>query len=131
MAKWIIIAAVILIPALEFWGIVQVGNQIGGWNTFFLILLISLLGAYLAQMEGRKVWFEAQRLMQEGQIPGLMLLDGLCVLAGGLLLFIPGFFSDIIGITLLLPLTRPWYRRLLLGWLEKRMRNGNFTIGRW
>ncbi|MUT64470.1 FxsA family protein [Paenibacillus sp. NEAU-GSW1] len=130
MAKWII-AAVIIIPFIELWGIVQSADWIGGWNTFSLLVLISLLGAYLAQAEGRKVWFEAQRLMGQGQIPGMMLLDGLCVLAGGVLLFIPGFFSDIVGITLLLPFTRPWYRQRLLNWLEKRMRSDNFTIRKW
>lgn len=127
MAKWII-AAIIVIPAIELWGIVQMGHWIGGWNTFSLILLISLVGAYLAQAEGRKVWIKAQQQMQQGQIPGRMLLDGLCVLAGGILLFIPGFFSDIFGITMLIPFTRIFYRQILLNWLEKRMRNGSFTI---
>ncbi|MFF2480603.1 FxsA family protein [Paenibacillus sp. NPDC058071] len=130
MAKWII-AAVVLIPALELWSILQVGQRLGGWTTFWLIVLISLLGAYLAQAEGRKVWVEAQRQLQAGQIPGRSMLDGLCVLAGGLMLFIPGFFSDIFGLTLLLPLTRPFYRQLLLRWIEKRMRNGSFTIRRY
>lgn len=129
MAKWLI-AAIIIIPAIELWGIIQVGAKFGGWTTFGILLFIGLIGAYLAQAEGRKVWLEAQRQMQQGQIPGRMLLDGICVLLGGVLLFIPGFFSDIIGITLLLPFTRPFYRQLLLNWLEKKMRNGSFIIRR-
>ncbi|MNI53240.1 phage T7 F exclusion suppressor FxsA [compost metagenome] len=58
------------------------------------------------------------------------MLDGLCVFFGGLLLIIPGFITDIIGFTLVFPLTRTIYRGLLLKWLEKRMKNGTFTFYR-
>jgi UPF0716 protein FxsA len=129
MNKWLL-AAFIVIPIIELWGILQVGDLIGGWTTFFVLILMGLVGSYMARAEGRKVWAEAQRQMQAGQIPGQTMLDGLCVLIGGLLLLMPGFFSDIVGITLLFPLTRPFYRAYMLGWIEKRMRNGNFKIGR-
>ncbi|WP_337099605.1 FxsA family protein [Paenibacillus sp. YIM B09110] len=129
MNKWLL-AAFIVIPIIELWGILQVGDLIGGWTTFLVLILMGLVGSYMARAEGRKVWAEAQRQMQAGQIPGQTMLDGLCVLIGGLLLLMPGFFSDIVGITLLFPLTRPFYRAYMLGWIEKRMRNGNFKIGR-
>jgi UPF0716 protein FxsA len=129
MSKWLL-AVIIVVPFIELWGIFQVGSWIGGWNTFFILILMALAGAYLAKAEGRKVWGEAQRQMQAGQIPGQSLLDGLCVLAGGLLLLIPGFLSDIVGITLLIPVTRSYYRQIMLHWIEKRIRNGNFRIGR-
>ncbi|WP_169087025.1 FxsA family protein [Paenibacillus sp. PL91] len=129
MYKWLL-AVFIIVPIVELLGIFQVGSWIGGWNTFFILVLMGLAGAYLARAEGRKVWGEAQRQMQAGQIPGQSLLDGLCVLAGGLLLLMPGFVSDIIGITLLIPTTRSFYRQIMLHWIEKRLRNGNFKIGK-
>ncbi|WP_028611887.1 FxsA family protein [Paenibacillus harenae] len=129
MYKWLL-AAIIILPIVELWGILQVGDWIGGWTTFFIILIMGLAGAYLARAEGRKVWVEAQQQMQAGQIPGITMLDGICVLAGGLMLLMPGFLSDIVGITLLFPLTRPFYRQLMLQWIEKRMKNGDFRIGR-
>lgn len=129
MNKWLL-AVLIIIPFVEIWGILQVGAWLGGWNTFFILILTGFVGAYLARAEGRKVWMEAQLQMQQGQIPGRMLLDGLCILAGGILLLVPGFLSDIVGITLLIPTTRLFYRQILLQWLEKRMKNGNFKIGR-
>lgn len=129
MNKWLL-AAFIVIPIAELWGILQIGDLIGGWTTFLVLVLMGLVGSYLARAEGRKVWAEAQRQMQAGQIPGQTMLDGICVLAGGLLLLMPGFFSDIVGLTLLFPLTRPFYRMYMLGWIEKRMRSGNFKIGR-
>ncbi len=129
MYKWLL-AVFIVVPIVELWGIFQVGSWIGGWNTFFILILMGLAGAYLARTEGRRVWGEAQRQMQAGQIPGQTLLDGLCVLAGGILLLMPGFISDIVGITLLIPASRIYYRQIMLQWIEKRMRNGNFRIGR-
>ena len=129
MYKWLL-AVFIVVPIVELWGIFQVGSWIGGWNTFFILILMGLAGAYLARAEGRRVWGEAQRQMQAGQIPGQTLLDGLCVLAGGILLLMPGFISDIAGITLLIPASRTYYRQIMLQWIEKRMRNGNFKIGK-
>ncbi|OBZ12370.1 FxsA family protein [Bacillus sp. FJAT-26390] len=129
MYKWLL-AVFIVVPLVELIGIFTVGNWIGGWNTFFILIVMGLAGAYLARAEGRRVWGEAQRQMQAGQIPGQSILDGLCVLAGGLLLLMPGFISDIVGVTLLIPATRVFYRQMMLHWLEKRMRNGNFKIGR-
>lgn len=129
MYRWIL-AAIIVVPIIEIWGILRMGDWIGGWNTFLLILLLSAVGALVAQFEGRKVWIEAQRQMQSGQIPGRAMIDGICVLLGGLLLLLPGFFSDLVGIIMLLPFTRPLFRNMILQWLEKRMRSGNFTIRR-
>jgi UPF0716 protein FxsA len=129
MLKWLI-AAIIIIPAIEMWGIIQVGHMIGGWATFGLILLTGFAGAQLARMEGRKALIDVQTQMQKGQPPGHAMLNGLCVLIGGLLLLMPGFFTDIVGITLLFPLTRPFYRVMMLKWLERKLRNGSLTIRR-
>ncbi|CAM4117300.1 FxsA family protein [Paenibacillus alkaliterrae] len=129
MNRWLL-AVIIVLPFLELWGILQVGNWLGGWTAFLILMIMGLAGAFLSLAEGRKVWSEAQHQLQLGQIPGRSLLDGICVVAGGLLLLLPGFFSDILGITLLLPATRTFYRQLMLQWIEKRMRGGHFKIGR-
>ncbi|WP_373229456.1 FxsA family protein [Cohnella sp.] len=124
-----LLALLIIIPAFELWGIIVMGQQIGGLATFGLLLLTGFLGAWFIRVEGRKVWQQAQRQLQAGQVPGHTLLEGLCVLAGGIMLIVPGFISDIIGISLLLSITRPFYRILLYRWLERKVRNGSFTIG--
>lgn len=130
MYKWLL-ALLLVLPVIELWGILQVGDWLGGWTTFWILVLMGFIGAYFARSEGRKVWREAQRQFQSGQMPGRALLDGICVLAGGLLLLLPGFFSDIIGIALLVPFTRTFFRQLMLQWIEKKMKNGQFTIRRY
>lgn len=129
MHRWLL-ALVIVLPAVELWGIVEMGRWIGGWETLILLVLGGILGAWLARLEGRKVWLQAQRQMQAGQVPGHALLEGLCVLAGGILLMIPGFLSDLVGLTMLLPVTRPLYRLAMYRWLERRVRKGSVTIHR-
>lgn len=130
MNKWLL-AVIIAFPFIELWGILQAADWMGGWTTFLILIVMGLTGAFLSIAEGRKVWGEAQKQLQRGQIPGQSLLDGLCVAAGGLLLLLPGFFSDLLGITLLLPATRLFYRRIMLNWIGKRMRDGHFRIGRY
>jgi UPF0716 protein FxsA len=125
-----LLALLIIVPALEMWGIIEMGHWIGGWQTFGLLIATGFLGAWLIRVEGRKVWQQAQRQMQAGQVPGLSILDGLCVLAGGIMLMAPGFLSDIIGITMLLPFTRPIYRIFMYRWLERKIRSGNFKLYR-
>jgi len=126
--KWML-ALLIVIPLIELWLIVQVGIWLGGGTTFLLLLAGGVGGFYLARMEGRKAWMEVQNQMRLGQPPGHAMLNGLCILLGGILLMIPGFLSDIAGLTLLFPFTRPLYRGAMLRFIERRMRGGGGNGG--
>lgn len=121
---------VFAIIVVEVFGITLVSSWIGGWKTLLLIVITSLLGLAIARFEGMKVLEDARQQMQQGKVPGRTFVDGICILIGGWLLIIPGFITDIIGFTLAFPLTRPLYRSIILMWIMKRMRNGNFTIFR-
>lgn len=114
----------IIVPALEIWTIIEVGQRIGGWQTFALIVLTGFVGAYLSKREAVKVWTHAQRDLSMGQMPTQPILDGVCVFAGGLFLLSPGFLTDIAGILLVLPVTRPLFRRLLHAWIQKKLSQG-------
>ncbi|MFC6331648.1 FxsA family protein [Paenibacillus septentrionalis] len=129
MKKWIP-AFIILFPLLEIWGILLVGDWIGGWNTFTLMIFLSSIGAIAAIYEGRKVLYQARIQMNQGQIPGRSFVNGVCVLAGGLLLLLPGFISDIAGILLLVPFTRRMFEGIILKWIEAAMNSGRFTMRR-
>ncbi|GIP17006.1 UPF0716 protein YtzA [Paenibacillus montaniterrae] len=130
MRKWLPVI-LILFPILEIWGILLVGDWLGGWNTFSLILLISCIGAIAAIYEGRKVMEQARLQMSHGQIPGRSFVNGVCILVGGLLLIIPGFLSDIVGILLLIPFTRRIFEGIILKWIEAAMNSGKFIMRRY
>lgn len=128
----ILLLLFIIVPTIEIYVLIQVGKVIGGWQTVFLILLTGFLGAYLAKTQGRTVWMKLQTELEMGRPPGNAILDGICVLIGGILLLTPGFVSDILGLVLLLPPTRAPIKRLLRRWIEERLAKGTWiTFRRW
>jgi len=120
----------LIIPALEIYAILQVGEVIGGLWTFLLLLASSLAGAYLVKREGRRTLQQIQRDLSTGIPPGEALLDGACVLVGGALLLTPGFLTDALGIVLLLPGFRSIAKNILKRWLMKKAMNGSFFFRR-
>lgn len=129
MWKWLI-AVIVILSAIEIYGFDLVASRVGGGNTFLLTIVTSAIGMLMMRFEGRKVLEDSRARMSSGQIPGRSMVDGLCVFIGGMLLVIPGFVTDIIGFTMVFPLTRPLYRFLILKWIEKKMKKGKITIYR-
>jgi UPF0716 protein FxsA len=124
----ILLALFILIPAIEITGFIIVGDWIGGWNTFLIILLSGFIGAYLAKREGLKVLMTVQSEINQGRLPGVAVIDGLCVLIGGIFLITPGLFTDLLGLLLVLPFTRIFFRGLILLLIRKMLRSRNTTF---
>src|SRR5262249_43249567 len=85
---------------------VQVAHVIGVWETLFLLAALSIAGIYLTKYAGFGVLARVRRDLERGQMPTNPLIDGLLVLMGGLLLFVPGFVTAIAGLLLFSPRTR-------------------------
>jgi len=127
MKKWIL-GLIVIIAMIEIYVFDFVIGRFGGMNTFLLTLFTSVLGFVMMRFEGRKVLEDARSQMQMRQIPGRTLVDGLSIFIGGLFLVLPGFVTDVVGFTMIFPLTRPFYRLFILRWLQKKMKNGNMTV---
>lgn len=127
MWKWLFLAFII-VPAVEIAGFSWVSEQIGGSNTFIITLLTSVIGLVMMRFEGRKVLEDSKAMMNNRQIPGKALVDGISIFIGGILLVLPGFVTDLVGFTMVFPLTRPLYRLLLIKWIGKKIKDGNFRI---
>lgn len=98
---------------LEFVVLIAVGQTIGpGW-TIGLLLLFVVIGSVLVRRESSRTWRALRTAVETGRMPGRELADASLVLVGGLLLVLPGFLSDLLGIFLILPFTRSVSRRLL------------------
>jgi UPF0716 protein FxsA len=104
----------LVIPFIELWLLIKVGSAIGALATILLLILSGFLGMYLLRRPGLSTLAKLQRDMQAGQRPAKSLLEGMMMLLGGLLFIIPGFFTDIIGLILLLPPTRYLLVKFLL-----------------
>jgi len=111
----------LLVPIAEIFVLIQVGQAIGPWWTVLLLITMSVLGAWLVRREFRNTWSALQAALQSGRLPSSELADAGLVVVGGTLLLTPGFLTDVVGLAMLLPLTRPLFRRTLLALLTRRM----------
>lgn len=118
----------ILFPAVEISLFLISSKIIGILPTMLLIVLTSALGAYFARKQGIEAFQKVQRDLQYGKMPGGAIVDGFCILIGGLLLLIPGFLSDLIGALLLIPVTRKGIKPLFERWLRNMSTRNRYTI---
>lgn len=118
---WLVALALLVVPIVEIYVIIQVGQVIGGWPTVALLIAESALGALLIKREGRRAWNALRTALQTGKMPGRELADAAIILVGGTLLLTPGFITDVIGFIFVLPFTRPLTRRGLSAFLSRRL----------
>jgi len=99
----------LVIPVIELSLLIKIGGMIGALNTVLIILITASLGAYLAKSQGLRVLREIREAMSRGYMPGNELLHGFFVLIGSFALLTPGFMSDIVGFSMLIPQIREIY----------------------
>ncbi|MGH3855884.1 MAG: FxsA family protein [Pseudonocardiaceae bacterium] len=110
MPVLVLIAAAII----ELTVLIAVGHAIGILATIGLLILASLLGAALLRREGTRTLGAFVEALRTHRLPHRELLDGMLIAAAGVLIVLPGFVSDALGLLLLLPPTRALARRLIL-----------------
>jgi UPF0716 protein FxsA len=112
----------IAVPIAELYVIIWVvGPALGAPLTILLLVADSVLGSYLMRSQGRAVWRRFNRTLAEGGMPHREVLDGVLVIFGAAFLITPGFITDVVGLILLLPLTRPLVRRLAVRAARRRV----------
>jgi UPF0716 protein FxsA len=109
------------VPFAEIYVLLQVGHVIGVFNTLALLVIISVVGAWLAKREGLGVVRRIQGSMEAGRVPGAELVDGFLILLAAALMLTPGFLTDIVAIFLLLPPVRAVVRSELRRRLARRI----------
>jgi UPF0716 protein FxsA len=125
-----ILPLLIVVPALEIGILVLAGQVIGVVPTVLMIIATGVAGAYLAKKQGLEAIRRAQQDMQYAQFPGDVIIDGLCILVGGVLLLTPGFITDATGFLLLLPPTRKLFKPLIYKLFKRWFNKGNLIIYR-
>lgn len=110
-----VLLALLALPILEIYLLIQVGSLIGFLPTLFLLFGAAGLGTWLLQTQGWTTWNRLQQSLARGELPAADLLDGAMIVAGGALLLLPGFLSDLAGLLCLIPFTR----RLIAAWLAQ------------
>jgi len=103
----------IVLPIAEIYVIIKVGEAIGALPTIALLFLDGFLGAALLRSQGRAAWRRFNEALAAGRVPAREVFDGAMVILGGAFLLSPGFITDVIGLCLLIPLTRAAFRGLV------------------
>ncbi|OWY13281.1 exlusion protein FxsA [Thioclava sp. F34-6] len=99
---WIFLAFV-AVPLIEIGLFIQVGGLIGLWPTLGIVLLTAIVGTSLVRREGARALDDLRSSLNELRDPSRPLAHGAMILVAGVLLLTPGFFTDTVGILLLIP----------------------------
>jgi len=136
MPLFYLILMLTAVPALELVILLQVHHAIASaWSsgsalliTLGAIVLTGVTGAALARQQGLSVLRQLQQQMGQGQLPGQALMDGVLILIGAALLLTPGFLTDLLGFSLLIPLTRALHRQWLRRWVANKVQRGDAQV---
>nr|WP_299599656.1 FxsA family protein [uncultured Microbulbifer sp.] len=118
----------ILLPILEMWVLISVGEEIGALPTIGLVLLTAVIGLALLKRQGISTVMRAQQKMQAGEMPAKEMAEGIFLAVGGALLLTPGFITDTIGFACLIPGVRQLIIGRLLGHVVV-VRGSTYTQG--
>jgi len=103
----------LVVPLVELYVIIQVGQAIGALNTIGILLLDSVVGGWLMKREGFGIIRRIQDRLAQGRVPGNEIVDAFLILFGGALMLTPGFLTDLLGMALLIPPIRAVVRRVV------------------
>lgn len=120
----------IVIPTIEISVLIRVGEVLGVWTTVALCLFTAVVGASLVRSQGISTLMDVQQKLARGEAPGQEIVEGMMLAMAGVLLVIPGFVTDFIGLLLLTPFTR----KPVAAYVFKRMKlkmvaKGQFGAG--
>ena len=116
-----------VIPIIEIYLFIKVGSQIGAFNTIYLIIITAVVGLYYAKYEGLNTLRSAVSQLVKNEIPINEIISGAALAVAALLMILPGFLTDVIGLIIIFP----WTRKILLKkiTIKKNNNNKNFIEG--
>ena len=98
--------AIIAIPAIEIYLFIKVGSQIGAFNTILLIFITAFFGILYARYEGFNTLKSAMSQIVKDELPVYEIISGAALAFAAILLILPGFATDVVGILIVFPPTR-------------------------
>lgn len=106
----------ILVPLLEIYFLLKVGNIIGAFPTVLVVVSTAIAGTWLLKQQGLATLMRLQASAAQGRMPAQEMAEGLALAFGGALLLTPGFITDFIGFLCLIPFTR----QRIIRWIMRR-----------
>jgi UPF0716 protein FxsA len=123
------VVLLVAVPIFEVYVLVQVGQRIGLVQTVAILVVEAVVGAWLTRREGARAWRALDAAFRGGRIPTGELADAALVLVGGVLLMLPGFVTDVLGLFFLIPFTRPFARKVVAFFVARRLNRAGLVPG--
>ena len=101
-----VVLLILLVPIIEIYLFIKIGSQIGAFNTISLIFITAIVGFYYAKYEGLNTLKSAIKQIVQNEIPIYEIISGAALAFAALLMILPGFLTDIIGLLIIFPWTR-------------------------
>jgi|TARA_Y100000996_G_scaffold72836_1_gene49042 UPF0716 protein FxsA len=114
-----LLIALILIPIIEIYLFIEIGGQIGAFNTISLIFITAIIGVIYARYEGLNTLRSGFSQLIKNEAPVYEIISGAAIAFAALLLIVPGFATDLFGFLLIFPLTR----KLIFGKIINKFKN--------
>ena len=111
---------IIGLPILEIAVMIKIGQQIGAFNTILIIFFTAIVGIYYAQIEGLNTIKAGMINLYKNKIPFYEILSGASIAIAAILLILPGFITDAIGLLILVPFTR---KIIISSWISNKYKN--------
>ena len=116
MTFFVLMFLFVVVPIAEISLLIKVGGSIGGFNTIAFVIVTAILGAYLVRQQGLSTLLHLQQETQAGRLPAMQIGEGILLLFAGAVLLTPGFITDAVGFSLLVP----GIRRAIVTWVASR-----------
>ncbi len=121
-----VILLILLVPIIEIYLFIKIGSQIGAFNTIALIIITAIFGLYYAKYEGLNTLKSGIQQIVKNELPLYEIISGAALAFAALLMIIPGFLTDIVGLLIIFPFTR---RLLFKNISKKKNKKKNFIEG--
>ena len=120
----------VIVPIIEIYLFIKVGLYIGAFNTILLILLTAIIGIMYARYEGFNTLRSGMSQLIKNQMPVYEIISGAALAFAALLLILPGFATDLIGLLLIFPPTRKlFFKKVSNNYSDKNNKKQDFING--
>ena len=120
---------IIGVPLIEIYLMIKVGGVIGAFNTIFLIFFTAITGIYFAKLEGLNAIRSGFHQLVKNELPLYEIISGAALAFAAFLLIIPGFLTDLVGLFLIIPITRKFLIKSIFSKFIKKTNDKNIIEG--
>tara|TARA_B110000967_G_scaffold201511_1_gene238901 strand:+ start:543 stop:965 length:423 start_codon:yes stop_codon:yes gene_type:complete len=120
---------VIGIPIIEIYLFIKIGSQVGALNTILLIFITAFFGIIYARYEGFNAIKSGMSQIVKNEVPAYEIMSGAALAFASLLLILPGFATDLLGLLIILPTTRKLIFKKVSAKQKAKNKSGDFING--